>query len=61
MQAYNSDKMRYEMLDSADHFLLEPQGDVTKGADKQQFQLVRFLSTSSVFSVSEHLNTLVKV
>jgi len=49
------------MLDSEDHFLPEPQGDVTKGADKRKVQLVRVKSTSSVCSASEHLNTLVKM
>jgi len=43
MQGYNSDIMRYEMLDSEEHFLLEPQGDAKKGADKRQVQFVRFL------------------
>jgi hypothetical protein len=43
MQAYNFDKMQYEMPDSEDHFLLEPQGDVTSGADKRQVQLVRVM------------------
>jgi hypothetical protein len=61
MKVYNSLKMRYEMLDSEDHFLLEPQEDITKGADKRKVQLVRVLSTSSVRSASQHLNTLVKV
>jgi len=59
MQGYNSDKMLYKMLDSEDHFLLEPQGDVTKGADKRQVQLVRVISISSVCNASGHLDTLV--
>jgi hypothetical protein len=61
MQSYNSDKLQYEIPDSEDHFLPEPQGDVTKGADKRQVQLVRVICSSSVFSASEYLNTLVKV
>jgi len=58
MHADNTDKMQHEMLDSEDHFLLEPQGDVTKGADKRKIRLVRVKSTSSVCNASEHLNTL---
>jgi len=51
MQAYIYDKMRYEMLDSEDHFLLEHQGDVTKGADRRQFQLVTVLSVNLIVMI----------
>ena len=59
MQACDADKMQRAMPDSEDHFLLEPQCDVTKGADKRKVQLVKVKSTSSVCSASEHLHTLV--
>jgi hypothetical protein len=48
--------MRYEMLDSEmldseDHFLLEHQGDVTKGVDRRKFQLVTVLSVNLIFMI----------